>query len=63
MRVIDQITRLALHDYPAMFQDVAAVAEAQRMADILLDHEHGSALVGDFAHRLENVLDEDRGKT
>ena len=47
-----------------MCHDVAAVGDAEREADVLLDHQHACArLVRNFADDREHALDDDRCKT
>lgn len=50
---VDKLVRSTFYQHPAVFQHVAAVGEAQRMPDVLLDHQHRDTVVGDLPDSLD----------
>ena len=50
----------AAGDEAAALEHVAAVGHGERLAHVLLDHQHGDALVGDAPHDGEQLVDHAR---
>src|SRR5689334_11675271 len=59
-RTVAQLVRRRLEDDHALFHDVAAIADAQRDARVLLDQQHGDTEPLQLADHVADVPDERR---
>src|SRR3546814_16336717 len=57
-----QLLRRAAEHHMASVQQVATVGHGQRRLDVLLDHDDGSALLGQFLTDIHEVAHNKRGK-
>lgn len=58
MGIGDQLLRAALHGDGAIFQNVGALAQLQRLLDVLLHQQDGGALLGDGLDQIQNGGDQ-----
>jgi len=57
--VAHDIGRRALHEHLAFVDDVSAVDDVERFADIVIGDQHADAAILQMAHKLANVVDRD----
>src|SRR5690606_33902850 len=58
--VVHDILRPPLHEHLARIDDVGAVGQAERLADIVVGDQDADAAVGKVTHQLLDVADGDR---